>query len=66
MGRTLRKFTKEGIFVTKTANYRYFVKPQGYSNLERGCLLSEQKGIFRVEVHHGSSTNAKSDSDTSS
>ena len=40
MGRTLRKFTKEGIFVTKTVNLEHFIKPMGYSNLEGGCLLS--------------------------
>jgi len=40
MDRMLRKFTKEGIFVTKMANLEHFVKPMGYSNLEGGCLLS--------------------------
>jgi len=28
------KFTKEGVFVTKTANLEHFVKPMEYSNLE--------------------------------
>ena len=39
-GNEHKKFTKEGVFVTKMANLEHFVKPMGYSNLEGGCLLS--------------------------
>ena len=35
-GNEHKKFTKEGVFVTKMANLEHFVKPIGYSNLEGG------------------------------
>jgi len=40
MDKMLRKFTKEGIFVTKTAFLKRIVKDEGHSNLEGGCLSS--------------------------
>ena len=44
-----KKFTKKSDFVKKNGEISHFVKPLSCSNLEGGCLLRVQKGIFRVE-----------------
>ena len=42
MDKTLKKFTKESVFVKKTANLRHFVKQTGYSYLEWGWLFNPE------------------------
>lgn len=37
-----KKFTKESVFVKKTANLCHFVKPTDYSNLEWGWLFNPE------------------------